>query len=177
MSLSDLASIASSVAVIGTLVFLALQVRQANRNQRSLMQQGRSARTVDILLRMTDQKLSETVMRALKGDPATSEAEYIVLYGFATAIFWNYEDSFMQFRSGTLDAQSWESDVTTFKALLGNPLYRAAWRIVRGSLGDGYRQFVDGLMGDVGSAPGRNVSTLLSQYLAEEIAASRKPAA
>ena len=41
MSLADLASLASSIAVLVSLLFLALQVRQSNRNQRSLMQQGR----------------------------------------------------------------------------------------------------------------------------------------
>ena len=47
MSLADLASLASSVAVVVSLLFLGLQIRQSNRNQRSLMQQGRSARNVD----------------------------------------------------------------------------------------------------------------------------------
>jgi hypothetical protein len=50
MSLADLASLASSLAVVVSLVFLGLQIRQSNRNQRSLMQQGRSARNVAIVL-------------------------------------------------------------------------------------------------------------------------------
>jgi len=46
MSLSDLASIGSfvsGVAVVVTLALLLIQTRQANRNQKALMQQGRSA--------------------------------------------------------------------------------------------------------------------------------------
>ena len=45
MSLSDLASIGSLVgglAVVITLVFLSIQTRQTNKNQRSLMQQGQT---------------------------------------------------------------------------------------------------------------------------------------
>ena len=44
MSLSDLAALGSfisGVAVVVTLVFLLVQMRQTNRNQKSLMQQGR----------------------------------------------------------------------------------------------------------------------------------------
>jgi hypothetical protein len=62
MSLADLALIASllsSAAVLVSLLFLGVQIRQSNRNQRSLMQQGRSSRNVDLLSRLTDPKLNE----------------------------------------------------------------------------------------------------------------------
>jgi len=45
MSLSDLAAVGSfisGIAVFLSFIFLALQLRQANRNQRSLMQQART---------------------------------------------------------------------------------------------------------------------------------------
>ena len=54
MSLGDLtalASLASSITVLVSLLFLGMQIRQGNRNQRSLMQQGRSARNVELLSR------------------------------------------------------------------------------------------------------------------------------
>jgi hypothetical protein len=71
MSLSDLAAIgsfASGIAVVLSFIFLALQMRQANQNQKSLMQQGRTARTVDILMKMTEPVLSETIMNAVRED-------------------------------------------------------------------------------------------------------------
>ena len=110
MSLSDLASIGSLVsglAVVFSLLFLGLQVRQANRNQRSLMQQGRSARNVDLLMRVTDPKLSEILVRDCQGDETVTDAEYFAMYGYAAAVFWSYEDCFLQFRYGMLDASSW----------------------------------------------------------------------
>src|SRR2546421_120503 len=57
MSLADLASLASSVAVVVSLLFLGQQIRQSNRNQRSLMQQGRSARNVEVLSRWTRRRI------------------------------------------------------------------------------------------------------------------------
>lgn len=50
MSLSDVASIAgvlSSLAVFASVIYLALQVRQSDRNQRTLLQQATSVRTME----------------------------------------------------------------------------------------------------------------------------------
>jgi hypothetical protein len=61
MSLTDLASIGSlvsGVAVLFSLLFVGIQIRQSNRNQRSLMQQGRSVRNVELLLKPTEPRLS-----------------------------------------------------------------------------------------------------------------------
>src|SRR5215472_12690648 len=129
--LSDLASIGSlvsGVAVVVSLVFLAMQIRQANANQKSLMQQGRSARTVDMLMKMSDPGLSETILGAFGGGVPDEPARIFAFYSFACACFWNYEDSFLQFRARTLDASGWATDELTLQGLLANPAYRAVWR-------------------------------------------------
>src|SRR5690349_24047749 len=113
MSLTDLttlASLVSSAAVLVSLLFLGLQIRQSTRNQRTLMQQGRSTRNVDLLSRLGDPKVSQTFVRVAQGEEL-SDTDYFVLYGYMTSVFWSYEDCFFQFRSGTLDSRSWASDV------------------------------------------------------------------
>ena len=170
MNLADLALIASllsSVAVLVSLLFVGLQIRQSNRNQRSLMQQGRSARNVDLLSRLTDPKLSELLLRALRGETAT-DSEYLVLYGYIASVFWSYEDSFLQFRSGTLDARSWSSDVATLKRLLKNPVYRAIWRAAREAMATEYQSFIDGVVTDARQNIPVDVPNVLRQYIAEE---------
>ena len=174
MSLADLASVGSLVsglAVVFSLLFLGLQIRQANRNQRSLMQQGRSARNVELLMRLTDPKLSEILVRVFRGDESITDAEYFAMYGYAAAVFWSYEDCFLQFRSGMLDASSWASDVSTLKRLLNNPAYRAVWRAARDGIGGDYRQFVDGLVAEAKAVPSVRAASSLRQYIAEEIKA------
>ena len=52
MTLSTLASIASvlsSVAICASLIYLAVQVQQSDRNQRTLLQQATSARTMETI--------------------------------------------------------------------------------------------------------------------------------
>jgi hypothetical protein len=172
MTLSDLAAVGnfvSGIAVVFSFAFLALQIRQANLNQRSLMQQGRSGRTIDVLMRLAAPNLSATAVRAFKGDPTMSEAEHFAFYGFAASIFWSYEDSFLQFQSGTLDAESW-SDVSTLRNLLASPAYRAVWRAARESIGEGYRKFVDAIAQDMKNS---DTTAVLRQYFAEEFESAR----
>ena len=144
MSVADLASLASSVAVVASLLFLGLQIRQSNRNQRSLMQQGRSARHVELLSRLSDPRVSDVISRGASGE-SLSDQDCFILYGYLTSVFSSYEDGFFQFRLGVLDAQSWASDGNTLKRILGNPAYRAVWRFMRGGMGNKYRSFLDGL--------------------------------
>ena len=172
MSLSDLAALGSFVsglAVVVSFTFLALQMRQSNRNQRSLMQQGRTERNVNILLKVADPFLSETVAVAHGNCLSLDPNRVWAFYGFAGAVFWSYEDSFIQFKAGTLDARSWDSDVTTIKRLLASPAYRVAWKIARDGMSGGYREYLDSVMRDVPADTSRSLNDLWKTYATEEM--------
>jgi hypothetical protein len=170
MSLANLtlfASLLSSVAVLVSLIFLGIQIRQSNRNQRSLMQQGRSTRNVDLLSRLSDPKLSELLLRVFRGETAM-DAEYLVIYGYMASVFWSYEDCFFQSHAGTLDAKSWASDVITLRRLLCNPVYRAVWKAVRSGIGEEYRAFLDEIAAEARHQAPIDVPNVLRQLIAEE---------
>ena len=176
MSLSDLAAVGSfvsGIAVVVSFLFLALQVRQANRNQRSLIQQGRTARNVDILLRMSDPLMSKVIAEADVNCAAMDAASVWSFYGFAGAVFWTYEDSFLQFQAKTLDASSWESDAVTIKRLIGHPAYRVVWKMARDGMGGGYRDYVDSLMREVKADTLHGFIDLFKMYVAEELPSAR----
>jgi hypothetical protein len=173
MSLSDLAAVGSfvsGIAVVFSFIFLALQVRQANRNQRSLMQQARTGRNVEILLRMADDGLSETIAEANTNCAGMSDARTWSFYALIAAIFWSYEDSFLQFEARTLDASSWTSDVATLRRLVASPPYRAAWKMARDGMSGNYRDYIDSLMREVPSDPSRgSLTDVFRAYIAEEM--------
>jgi hypothetical protein len=172
MSLSNLAalgSFVSGIAVVVSFVFLAAQIRQANRNQRSQMQQGRSGRLVEILLRMTDPEMSRILVRALKVDPTLDDAEIFAFYFFAASMFWGYEDSFLQFRAKTIDRESWETDLTSLRNFLTAPPYCTAWRLARMSMAPDYRAAIDDLVREAETRPQRFLPDLWRATLAEEM--------
>lgn len=172
MSLSDLAALGSfisGIAVFFSFVFLALQLKQANRNQKALMQQGRTARNVDILLKIADPATSETIAAASSNFATLSDERIWSFYGFAAAVFWSYEDSFLQFEAKTLDASSWESDVATLKRLIASPSYRSVWKMARDGMSGNYRDYIDRLMVEVPSDTSRTLTDQFRTYMAEEL--------
>jgi hypothetical protein len=174
MTLTDLSAIGSfvsGIAVVVSLVFLTLQIRQTNRNQRSLMQQARTGRIVQSLLQCTDPYLSEILALANADCTALSPAQIWAFYGMVGAIFWSYEDSFMQFRAGTLDKQSWDSDLATIKRPLHNPAYRVVWKMARDGMSGEYRDTLNAMMHDAKAQSG-TLTDAWKTYAAEEMAAT-----
>ncbi len=149
MSLSDLASIGSfvsAIAVVVTLVFLTLQMRQTNRNQRALMQQGRSARGAESILRMAEPELGDRYIRGNAADRSMTEGEIWGYLQIVMAQHINWEDSFLQHRAGLLDAASWTTDQAALRWTCMWPGSRAIWRIVGPNFGASYRACVDQLL-------------------------------
>ncbi len=75
---SDLAcirSLISSVAVLISLVHLSLQLRQSERNQQTLIQQGRATRPSDLLLRIAGADAVEANYEGIVGDEDISLVE------------------------------------------------------------------------------------------------------
>lgn len=172
MSLADLAAIGSfvsGIAVVISFIFLALQVRQANQNQRSLIQQARTGRNVEILLKMADAPIGELLAQAESNPARLSEAKIWSFYGFVGAVFWSYEDSYMQFAAGTLHAGSWQSDIATLERILAYPAFRVIWKMVRDGMSGGYRDYVDSLMSKVEPDPSIRYTDFFMAYLAEEV--------
>ena len=146
MTVSDISSLASSVAVLITLVFLAIQAWQTNRNQRALMQQGRTARWMDIALRQTDPGLAEALNRSWLSDTTLLASQVHGVNLLNAAILWCVEDSFRQHRAGLLDKESWATELATLRLQLGFAPMRVTWKMYRGNVTGEYRSFVDKLL-------------------------------
>ena len=149
MALSDLASIGSfvsGIAVVVTLIFLLLQMRQANLNQRALMQQMRAARQIDTQLKASDPHLCEIMSRAFANDLSMNDPQVRSFLMFCLASLTNWEDSYLQHQAGTLDAASLASDVAILRLWASLPSFRAIWKMMRETYSDGYRDYVDELV-------------------------------
>ena len=177
MSLSDLASIGSfvsAIAVVVTLVFLTLQMRQTNRNQRALMQQGRSARGAETILKTAEPAMSALHMRGTTADRSMTEAEVWSYLQMVMAQHINWEDSFLQHRAGLLDTASWTTDQAALRWSSTFPGTRAIWRMVGPSFGVSYRAYVNQLMGET---PPRSLDLVADWTAALNEEAAPSPAA
>ena len=67
-TLASIASVLSSVAICASLIYLAVQVQQSDRNQRTLLQQATSARTMETIWKFGEPHNTEIVARAWGGE-------------------------------------------------------------------------------------------------------------
>jgi hypothetical protein len=148
MSLSDLASIGSFVstgAVVVSLIYLSLQIRQAARNQRGTMHQMRAALSTDIMLHIAEQGLSQAFRAGLSGAPDITEAQFWQFFYAASAILRTTENAFTQYGDGLISEPHFATAKASAKMFLASPgLNREP----------GFRDFMDALAAEAaGSAP------------------------
>jgi hypothetical protein len=179
MSLTDIAalgSIVSSAAVALSLFYVALQVRQAEKNQRGLMQQGRADRVGNASLAIS---LPETASVWIKGAQlpemlSAEEMERFLL--LCRAAFISGEDSFLQHRAGLLDEAAFRSYVAGLKGqLTGSRGLRAAWRILSNQFGADFSGFVDGVLAQISPQPAPDRMAMWRELLREEAERPAQP--
>jgi len=173
MTLTDLASLGSfvsGVAVVVSFVFLGLQIRQNNRNQRSLIQQGRADNSLDLMLRLTEPHLQESMMRGRAGDLTMTPAQIDAFVRAWIATFSIWEDSYMQRQAGTIDRASLAADAANHRVYLSYPGCRAAWRTVRGQFTGAFRDYLDAMVSETPPARPPDVATTWRAFVAEDAA-------
>ncbi len=174
--LTDIAAVSgivSSAAVALTLVYVALQLRQAERNQRGLMQQGRANRLVSILFQLVEPHHSALYLKGSRtpGDLSADELERFLI--IQRAIFLSGEDSFLQHQLGLLDDASFRSYAAGARAQLGSSEgMRAAWRILAPGFGADFTAFIEGQLAQVSARPVPDQLTQWAAVLAEQAAAA-----
>jgi hypothetical protein len=159
MSLSDLASLgsfASGAAVLISLIFLYFQLRQLNaqvlqaeRNQRSLLNQGVATRTIDSLWRGSEPIISELNARIIAGDTKFSATELGQLRIYLRMRLTTLQDGYVQLRSGLIDQLTFDNVVAGTKPLLSQRVFRAIWLNHRLSFGPEWQAYVDELIAEI----------------------------
>jgi hypothetical protein len=171
MSLSDLASIGSFVsglAVVVSFAFLGLQIRQNNRNQRSLIQQGRADHSAALMLRLIEPSLQASMIRGRAGDLTMEPAQVDAFVRAWTATFSLWEDDFLQRRAGTIDRASQAAAEVTHRVMLSYPGCRAAWKTVRGQYAGGFGDYLDAVVHDTPLTAPPDVAATWKAFVAEE---------
>jgi hypothetical protein len=99
-----------------------------------------------MLDRISEPEVAKVIARADRYDTDLDAWEVYVLRGTHGTYFAHFEDAFLQFKAGTLDALSWSSELAVLTGVAQFPQYRAVWKLVRGLYSETYRTFVDGLV-------------------------------
>lgn len=167
MSLADWASIGSlisSVAVLISLIYLAIQVRQAERNQQASIRQGRATRVVDIILAAGDPSYADALSKGTAGTADITRAEFGQFTAVYGAFLASAEDTFLQHREGLLSESMFASFRESWRKTLAQPGVRALWQLRRHAFEAGFAALMDELMAE---APPGGGSDFFAAWSAE----------
>ncbi len=147
MALADIATVAgivSSVALTISLVYVALQVRQAERNQRGLMQQGRANRVTMDVMHIAEPHMASVWIQGLY-KPETLAGEELERYLLmCRAAFISGEDSLLHYKAGLLDERAYRSFAAGARGQLSNSAgLRAAWVMLSPQFGAEFVAFMN----------------------------------
>jgi hypothetical protein len=153
LSLADISAIAGIVsggAVTITLVFIALQVRQAERNQRAIMQQGRASRVSLTTLGLAEHpELARLWTKAMYHPENITNDEFDVAYLVARVAFLSSEDSYLQHKAGLLDDVAFRSFEAGLRNIFGAaPGMRALWRFSSVQFGADFARYINDILSE-----------------------------
>src|SRR6516162_9312847 len=149
MSLSDLASLGSFVsglAVLVSLIYLALQVRQTKRNQQISIRHSRASRIVELELALADPAVANAWLHGSRNPEQMTHTELSQFMNLCRAFFFHFEDSFYQREEGLLNDDAFETVVAGARLSARSPGWRAAWKLTRPNFGGRFLEFMDGVI-------------------------------
>lgn len=156
MSLSDLASIGtliSSVAVLISLIYLALQVKVTEKNQRALINQGVLTRTVDMVKWNAEPHISEIVTRVFSGETEFTAEEINRLRLIMRVRLSNFQDAYLQRHLRLSDEITYENAFIGIKVIMAQPVFRSMWKRHRNTYAAELVGIVDEMLSDTRLTP------------------------
>jgi hypothetical protein len=172
MSLSDLASVgsfASGVAVLISLIYLAQQVRQGEKNQKALVHQGRAALTADVPMRVADPDVAAPFAKGQRGEDI-SLVEFYQYRLVVRAQLAVVQQTFYQHRERVIDDAAFRTLNLRLRREFAAPGRRAMWRLEREWYEEGFRTFVDQAVRESGPWASDELAEWRSALAAEKVA-------
>ncbi len=171
MSLADIANlsqIVASIAVVASLIYLAVQVGQSERNQRAMIQQGRADRATAGAFVLAGPEMASVFRKGMAGDPALTAGEFDQLLMMFRALLLSGEDSFLQRRAGLLDQRAFDSWTAAARVYMAAPGLRAIWTLTARQYCEEYREFINANVVDTPVSVGLDAFAAWQQLLREQ---------
>jgi hypothetical protein len=128
--ISFAAQIVSAIAIIASLIFVGMQVRQATEAVRNSSSQAHSAIYTQIVSTIIENADFAAIWRRGLTDPsAVDDDEWVRFVAYTSALFRFYESSRVQWLHGQLNEEHWQTIEGQIKTLGTQPGIQAWWKI------------------------------------------------
>ena len=146
MSLSDLASIGSFVsglAVLASLIYLSLQIRQNTLTHRATAHMGRYAFAREQTQLLMDPRTAALTLKAFQDIENLSEVEAFQSHNHLQTFILGSEEMFWLHGQGFLDDHAFDAQMSVLLQLLGSPAGRASWKIGKSLMAPAFQKYVE----------------------------------
>lgn len=141
-----LSQIIAAGAIVASLLFVGLQLRQSEKTQRALVHQATIGRTIDLNQRLTDAHILALIMKARDPRSAWSAEEIWQMRAVIRVMVLHVIDMQWQLRAGLLDASTFESVLTVARGIFALPGVRICWQTILPRVSAADRALVEELL-------------------------------
>ena len=141
---ADIAEIAGAVAVVVSLVYVAIQLRQNTDSVRSATLQANTALWSTLLSGLAEPGIVEAYATGLSGRKDISRLQYTQFFLLCRGVFAAFENQHYQFRTGVLDEETYKGyERAISEQLLAFPGFRIWWEQSRSVFSPAFVTHVD----------------------------------
>lgn len=145
-SIYYISQIIASVAVLASLIYLALQTRQTSKNQKALMNQGVVNRISDTIHWMSEPRMLDLTTRVQAGETQFTMPELALLQLQLRALMLSGQDTLIQHKAGLVDQIVMDNNLMALTRFLSWPVNRALWKGSRATYATELVAWVDGVI-------------------------------
>ena len=141
---SEIAGIFSGVGVAVSVIYLALQVRQAEKSQRSMMQQGRATRAAEHAFILAQSDFAALYNKGARAPKEMTLEEIDRFMLVCRGALLAAEDSVLHYRAGQLSEEAYAGFVAGARGMVGRSAgLRVAWRLTGTNYSPALRALMD----------------------------------
>jgi hypothetical protein len=153
-TINSIAQIVAAIGVIASLFYLAAQIRQNTRSQRSVIVDSLTSSLIALLgPQASDPKQMRAFAAAVEDWHGASEEDRMRSVSLLFTTFKLFENAWFQKRQGTLDPEQWEGWDLHIRVYYHRPGVQTWWSDRRAMFAAGFRNYVEGTKPVSGVSP------------------------
>lgn len=170
MTLSDVAnisSLASAIAVLVSLIYLTIQVRQSERNQRAIISQAVATRAVENMRWSAEADPAALRARVMAGDSSFTSQEVMQLCFILRATIVVNQDTWLQHGEGLTPELTFNTTLGGLRTQMARAPFRAVWGMIRHEFAIETVAFVDRVVSETPLIAGIDLAAQFRDELAK----------
>lgn len=143
-TINAIAQLIAAIGVVASLFYLAVQIRQNTRSQKSVVVDSLTRSLMELLgPQAHDVEFTRAFTRVIKDWDGASDEDRARTVAVLLAVFKLSENAWFQKRQGTLDAQQWEGWDAYARMYFHLPGVKSWWQLRRAAFAPGFRDYIE----------------------------------